>query len=635
MNLVSRLLAGLSVVAFALPFAALPASAEKGEGYKRLMHTGNSPSFIDFSSKRQKQAYKRKKSRTYQDYAQPEEMMVDEEAESTDELVVYRPEELAALKLVKFEGASPSEPMALAIQAELLDPVAPIRVTPAERKAILADYQARGFKPLWTDTGGLTPRGREVLELLAKSGDDAMLAGDYLPNALSSFSEDSASLAGDTARLARLDLGLTAMALKYARDASSGRLIPDRLTTYNDMRPERVDAAKAMKMLAFSPYAAAWLKTQQPQLPAYGNLKEAYLALRDTADLDAAPIPAGNRVKRGHTDRRLPAVRKALVGLGFYEAEFRVDPAGLPPAIRQHALARETVLDSSLAEAIKSFQAKVNLKPTGNLEPATVTALNQHSPRENLDRLALNMDRMRWLPKNLGERYVLMNQPAFELKLIDKGKLVWRTNVIVGKPHNQTVAFHDEMETVVFNPSWGVPQSIIAKEMLPILRKDPSYLDRNGYRVILPNGRIVKSRSINWRVYGNKIPLSVQQPPSDDNALGEIKFLFPNTHNIYMHDTPTKALFAKPVRAFSHGCVRVENPREFARYVMGLDRGEIDARIDSGESTTVKLAHKLPVHLVYFTAWPDEKGRVIFYDDIYGRDARMEKAYSEVSVAEN
>ena len=632
MNLVSRLLAGLSVLAFALPFAALPASAEKGEGYKRLMHTGNGPAFIDFSSKRQKQAYKRNKTRKQS--ATSEEMMAGDDAEATEEMVVYRPEELTTLKLLKFQGPSPLESLAVAIQAELLEPTAAIRVTPAERKAILADYEARGFKPLWTDTEGLTPRGREVLDLLAKSGEDAMQPGDYLPNVLGSFSEDTASLAGDPARLARLDLGLTAMALKYARDASSGRLIPDRLTIYNDMKPERADPSKVMKILAFSPYAASWLRGQQPQLPAYGKLKEAYLALRDKADLDAAPIPSGNRVKRGQTDRRLPAVRKALVGLGFYGAEFRVDTQGLPPAARQRALARETVLDSSLSDAIKSFQTKVNLKPTGNLEPATVTALNQHSPRENLDRLAINMDRMRWLPKNLGDRYVMMNQAAFELKLIDKGKLVWRTNVIVGKPQNQTVAFHDEMETVVFNPSWGVPQSIIAKEMLPILRKDPSYLDRSGYRVILPNGRIVKSRSINWRVYGNKIPLSVQQPPSGDNALGEIKFLFPNTHNIYMHDTPTRALFAKPVRAFSHGCVRVENPREFATKVMGLDRSEIDARIDSGESTTVKLNHKLPVHLVYFTAWPDEHGRVVFYDDIYGRDARMEKAYSEVAVAE-
>ncbi|MBL8907270.1 MAG: L,D-transpeptidase family protein [Rhizobiales bacterium] len=633
MNLVSRLLAGLSVVAFALPLAIPAQAAQKGEGYKRLMHTGNSPGFIDFSSKRQKQTSQRVKKRT-QPAAQPEETVAGGgEAEATDELVVYRPEELVTLKLLKFEGVAPAEPLAAAIQAELLEPANALRVTAAERKAILADYQARGFKPLWTGAGGLTPRAREVLDVLAKSGEEAMQPADYLPNALGSFDDDGASLGNDPARLARLDLGLTAMALKYARDASGGRLIPDRLTLYNDLKPERVDPANAMKILAFSPYVAAWLKQQQPQHPAYAKLKEAYLALRGAGDLDTSPIPAGNRVKLGQTDRRLPAVRKALMGLGFHEAEFRVETEGLPPAARERALARETVLDSSLANAIKAFQAKVNLKPTGTLEPATVTALNQHSPRENLDRLAINMDRMRWLPKNMGERHVLMNQPAFELRVIDKGRQVWRTNVIIGKPQTQTVAFHDEMETVVFNPSWGVPQSIIAKEMLPILRKDPSYLDRNGYRVILPNGKIVKSRSIDWSVYGNKIPLSVQQPPSGDNALGEIKFLFPNTHNIYMHDTPTRALFAKPVRTFSHGCVRVENPREFATHVLGLDRKEVDSRIDSGESTTVRLKHKLPVHLVYFTAWPDEHGRIVYYNDIYGRDARMEKAYNEIAVA--
>ena len=191
MNLVSRLLAGLSVVAFALPFAVFPASAEKGEGYKRLMHTGNSPSFIDFSSKRQKQ-YKRNKQRkkALEQYEQP----AGDDEEATEELVVYRPEELVTLKLLKSEGPAPSDPLAAAIQAELLDPPNAIRVTLAERKAILADYQARGFKPLWTDAKGLTPRGREVLELLAKSGDDAMLPADYLPNALGSFEDDGASL---------------------------------------------------------------------------------------------------------------------------------------------------------------------------------------------------------------------------------------------------------------------------------------------------------------------------------------------------------------------------------------------------------------------------------------------------------
>ena len=223
-----------------------------------------------------------------------------------------------------------------------------------------------------------------------------------MPSTLSSYGDDPAAYRGDPEHLARLDLGLTAMALKYARDASSGRLIPSRLTNYNDVKPQRVEAAKAMKILAFSPFAATWLKEQQPQHPAYAALKSAYLELRDSPDLDASPIPAGNKVKRGQSDRRLPEVRKALIRLGFPTAKFIIDKASLPPYARAAADARITVLDFHLADAIKAFQEKVNLKPTGQLDPATVNALNLHSPRENLDRLALNMDRMRWLPKELG-----------------------------------------------------------------------------------------------------------------------------------------------------------------------------------------------------------------------------------------
>src|SRR4029079_12667926 len=213
---------------------------------------------------------------------------------------------------------------------------------------------------------------------------------------------------------------------------------------------------------------------------------------------------------------------------------------------------------------------------------------------------------------------VRVNQAAYELRVMDGGNEIWRTKVIVGKPNTQTFAFHDEIEMVVFNPSWGVPQSIIKNEMLPNLRRDPSYLDLLGYRVITSSGKIVRSSAIDWwSVGGGVIPLSVQQPPSDDNALGEIKFLFPNKHDIYMHDTPTKPLFEKAARAFSHGCVRVENPRRFGEILLGWTADKIADKIDSGVSETVKLPHKVPVHLTYFTAWPNADGTIAYYDDVY------------------
>jgi murein L,D-transpeptidase YcbB/YkuD len=245
------------------------------------------------------------------------------------------------------------------------------------------------------------------------------------------------------------------------------------------------------------------------------------------------------------------------------------------------------------------------------------------------------MERLRWLPKTLGDRHVFVNQAAYMLKVVDHGREIWRSKVIVGKPNTQTVAFSDEMEKIVFNPSWGVPPSIMKNEMIPRLRRDPGYLDRIGYRVLTPDGKkIIRSRSVPWWKYKNgKVPYLIQQPPGDDNALGEVKFLFPNSHSIYMHDTPTRNLFGKSVRALSHGCVRVENPREFAEILLGVDASDIAERIDSGVSQSTKVTRATRVHLTYFTVWPANDGRLLTYDDVYGRDQRMERAFSTVAVA--
>jgi L,D-transpeptidase YcbB len=186
---------------------------------------------------------------------------------------------------------------------------------------------------------------------------------------------------------------------------------------------------------------------------------------------------------------------------------------------------------------------------------------------------------------------------------------------------------------VVFNPSWGVPPSIIKNEMLPILRRDPSYLDRLGYRVITKGGQIIRSSAVNWSAYDKGVPYSIEQPPSGDNALGEVKFLFPNSHSIYFHDTPARSLFDRSSRAFSHGCVRVENPRIFAETLLGLSGEEVARRIDSGRSQSAKVKQDIKVHLTYFTAWPDSTGKIIYYDDVYGRDERMESAFSATAVA--
>jgi murein L,D-transpeptidase YcbB/YkuD len=326
-------------------------------------------------------------------------------------------------------------------------------------------------------------------------------------------------------------------------------------------------------------------------------------------------------VRAGGSDPRIPAVRQKLIERGYADA-------ALAPG------ADPLLFDKELSAQLRLFQKASRIKVTGVLGPQTVASLNADLTEQEEAKLINNLERLRWMPRNLGTRHIFVNQPAYAAEVIENGRSVWSTRVIVGKPNTQTNVFHDEMELVVFNPSWGVPPSIIAKEYLPKLRRDPGYLDRLGFKVVNQKGKVVPSRSIRWSSYGSKVPYGIQQPPGAKNALGEVKFLFPNTHNIYMHDTPSRELFDEDGRAFSHGCVRVQNPREFAAVILGWDAAEVDRNIATPKSETIRLKEKIPVHLTYFTAWPDETGKIKYFEDIYGRDKAMEDARSTVTVAQ-
>jgi murein L,D-transpeptidase YcbB/YkuD len=536
--------------------------------------------------------------------------------------LVYEPERLEMLKAVDLTETAPEAPVAAAIYGELKSRKSPIRVSAAERKAIVDFYRQNGFRPVWVTQQGLGERGRSVLRFFQAAGEDGMTPEDYLPLSLARFDDDLALISGDTRRLARLDLDLSAHALRYARHASGGRLIPNKLTVYHDITPQTVDLAVAMRAFLRSPSPAAYLEKLQPEHPVYAAFKKTLAALRDLrTEPGSGMIRPGKRVDLGGDDPRVALVRRHLALLGYGEADT--------------PMLQETLLDDSLSERLKTFQSDARIKPTGMLDAATILALNSRTGSPGIARLVYNMERLRWLPKALGERHVFVNQAAYMLKVVDDGREVWRSKVIVGKSNSQTVAFSDRMETVVFNPSWGVPPSIMKNEMIPRLRRDPGYLDRLGYRVLTPNGKkIIRSRSVSWWKYSNgKVPYLILQPPGDDNALGEVKFLFPNTHSIYMHDTPTRKLFENPVRALSHGCVRVENPREFAEVLLDLGTSDIANLIESGESQQTPVKRETEVHLAYFTVWPADDGRIITYDDVYGRDERMARAFSTVAVA--
>jgi len=535
----------------------------------------------------------------------------------------YVPPKLVALSDPSFSGLTAFDTQSRAILAELSAEKPAVRVAKEVRQPILDLYRNAAFKPLWLTGNAPSERALTVLAFAAKVNEDGLEPLAYLPKGLSSFSNVAEQLGTDPQDLAKFDVAMTAAALKLAREISGGQFEPNSLSRYNDITPERVDAGQALKVLAWTPFPDAYLNELMPKHESYGLMKTELAKLR-ASQLKPAfeKIAEGAPVKLGKPDPRISLVRDRMQDMGFLGSAESYVEAEL-----------ENTLDAELSAALKKFQKSAKLRQTGILDLATVKSLNRDTSQKDIQRLVYNMERLRWLPKNLGTRFVFVNQPAYNVQVMDRGNEVWRSKVIVGKPLNQTYAFHDEMETVVFNPSWGVPQSIIVNEYLGKLRRDPSYLDRQGFKVIAPNGKVVRSSSINWAAYGSRPPFGVQQPPGKGNALGELKFLFPNGHDIYMHDTPTKNLFAESTRTFSHGCIRVENPREFAEVVLGWDRKRIDRETDSRKSQSVVLSQKLPVHITYFTAWPDSSGKMSYFNDVYERDEAMDKAFAVLASA--
>ncbi len=501
-----------------------------------------------------------------------------------------------------------------AVRLTLADKGTAIRAVDAERKAVLSLYSSNGFNPLWFKDGHITERASQALKILSRAGEEGLIPANYLPPVLPSFEDADKNLGGDILKLAQFDVGLSARVLKYARHLSGGQFDPARLSLYYDIKTNPVDAESAAKIIAHSPFLESYLTGLAPTHPQYAMFKKALSQVAAPAK-PIAQIAEGPRVKPGATDPRIPSIRAKLQLLGLLSAE---DAANND----------EEQLDQPLSEALKKFQVANKVKATGGIDNTTVQAFNIDHSENDRQRLIYNMERLRWLPKNLGQRYVFVNQAAFEVNVMDGNKSAWKSRVIVGRPLTQTTSFYDTIETVVFNPTWGVPASIIVNEYGPKSRKDPGYLDRNGFKVVDSKGRPISSRDVDWWGMGQSPTIGVQQPAGDGNALGEIKFLFPNSHDIYMHDTPTRNLFTESMRAFSHGCVRVQNPREFAQFLLGWDAAKVAANIESGDSHSVSLAQKTPVYLTYFTAWPNADGKIVYYDDFYGRDAAMAKAFA-------
>lgn len=281
----------------------------------------------------------------------------------------------------------------------------------------------------------------------------------------------------------------------------------------------------------------------------------------------------------------------------------------------------------ALDSAIRNFQDRTGLKVNGTIQQPLLNALNV-SPQKRIQQVLINMERLRWVPVSLPAEYLLVNIPAFKLYVYDSSKLDWTCNVVVGKPGANTVIFSNEMKFVVFAPYWNVPPGILGHEVLPAMKRNPGYLTRNNMEVVTGTGKPVNAGSINWNsASGSNFPYIIRQKPGGANALGKVKFLFPNEYNIYLHDTPSKALFGENKRTFSHGCIRVSEPQHLAEWLLRKDPSWTQKKIvdamNGSKEQFVSLKEKVPVFIGYFTAFVDSQGRLNFRDDVYGHDARL------------
>ena len=464
-----------------------------------------------------------------------------------------------------------------------------------ERDAVEAFYRNRGFAPLWIDSGAGNARAASTVAYLKGVDADGLEPSEYAAPELKAGQDPDA--------LADADLKLTVAALTYARHAATGRVSFTRISNdvYYDLAfPEPSDV---LAKLAATSDTKDTLASYLPQHQAYMALKAKYAEARaKTGENAPARIPNGQPLKLAKElmqDPRVPLIRERL---------------GVPAE-------DNTAYNQVLADAVKKYQAEKKLGANGVFGQATIDSINGPRRDRDADIILANLERWRWLPHvlgnaQLGDAYVMVNIPDYTLKIVHDGSIYWSTKIVTGKPGMPTPMISPDMKFITVNPTWNVPPSIIANEYLPVVRQDPTALERIGLKM-------ENNKDGTVRIF---------QPPGERNALGRVRFNFPNKYLVYQHDTPDKNLFAESKRAFSHGCMRVENPVGYAEKLLSIElpkEGYTQDKIRKlfgNSELNIDFPKPLPVHITYQTAFVGDDGKLEIREDIYGRDARILQA---------
>jgi L,D-transpeptidase YcbB len=527
-----------------------------------------------------------------------------------------------ALQISSVPAQIVSSPRELAvIRINLLDLLAnepnlplPIR---QRHEALQAYYQTYGGELLWLGSN----RASAFISRLKNAEADGLDPNDYPSKQLATLSAGGPST--DKRGFAIIELYFSAAFLEYASDLKVGRFLPSKIDPSFFIEGRAIDQLSALKSLERADSIDHFFDKWQPPGRNYAALRTALAQHRAIAAKGGwSAVPLGDPIRPGTTDPRVPAIRARL---------------SLTEGATQVTAAEAQVYNNALVEAVKRFQASQGLDVDGVIGSTTIVAMNV-PVQERINSIILAMERLRWMPEDLGQQHLIVNIAGFELRRINAGEIEERMAVVVGKPYHRTPVFSDRIRFLEFNPYWNVPPDIAIKEELPTLRSNAAGRAAQGFEAVRGD-QVVDVRSVDWASVGaGRFPYQLRQRPGTNNALGRVKFMFPNPHNVYLHDSPAHNLFGRSVRAFSHGCIRLSRPLELAEQVLrvggvkGWTKERIDDVVASAKTTVVNLREPLPVHITYLTAWVDD-GVANFRQDIYGHDAKLLAALEGKSIA--
>lgn len=485
---------------------------------------------------------------------------------------------------------------------------------------IYAFYSGRDFAEAWSSQGILTELAYELRFEIRQAKFDGLNPQHYHLRMIDTFfttfeSNKKNKVANDPAELVDLDLLLSDAFFQLSAHLERGKVDPSKLksTWEISQKPQKMNYSMLLSTAMESGDIRRNLEKLYPQFTIYKRGREVIRTLDEKSksdSLDWRPLKIDKTIKLGESDNAIPLIRERLQFWGYLDSRESENPK---------------VYDSLLFLGIQKFQHKNGMEPDGALGKNTIAGIN-NSPTDLMNRAAVNLERLRWLPDTVKEaEFILVNIANYQLDYINKLDTLFSSRVIVGKSYHASPIFSAQMSYIVFSPYWNIPPSITKNEIMPAVRKNPNYLSQKNMEVVTNSGKPVDPGSINWSA--KSFPYMIRQKPGGSNSLGLVKFMFPNKHSVYIHDTPSRSLFEREDRALSHGCIRLQNPADFAKILLSDMPGWTEEKIQESMHRTseqiVSLKRKIPVILVYLTFWADSKGQANFRQDIYNRDEEV------------